>query len=49
LDLFCDAMIAIAKEIQEEPEKVIQAPLTTSISRLDETMAVKKLNVRWTP
>ncbi|HEX9758222.1 MAG TPA: aminomethyl-transferring glycine dehydrogenase subunit GcvPB [Nitrospiria bacterium] len=49
LDHFCDAMIAIAKEIEENPEKVKGAPLTTAISRLDETKAVKDLDVRWNP
>jgi glycine dehydrogenase subunit 2 len=42
-------MIAIAKEIEENPEKVKGAPLTTAISRLDETKAVKDLDVRWNP
>jgi glycine dehydrogenase subunit 2 len=49
LDRFCDAMIAIAKEIEEQPDLVTGAPSTTSVSRLDETKAVKDLNVRWLP
>ncbi len=49
LDQFCDAMIAIAQEIEDHPDRVTNAPLTTSTSRLDEKKAVKDLNVRWSP
>ena len=48
LDAFCDAMAAIAKESETDPEVVKTAPHTTVVSRLDETAAVKQLNVRWT-
>ncbi len=48
LDAFCDAMLAIARECDEEPSKVMAAPHSTVVSRLDETAAVKQLNVRWT-
>ncbi|NLH98605.1 MAG: aminomethyl-transferring glycine dehydrogenase subunit GcvPB [Chthonomonadales bacterium] len=49
LDAFCDALIAIARECETEPDLVRSAPHTTVVSRLDETAAVKQLNVRWTP
>lgn len=49
LDAFCDAMVAIAREAEEEPDLVRTAPHTTVVSRLDETAAVKRLDVRWTP
>jgi glycine dehydrogenase subunit 2 len=48
LDAFCDAMIAIAREAEEEPDVVKTAPHTTIVSRVDETAAVKQLDVRWT-
>ena len=37
LDAFCDAMIQIAKEAEENPAIVQEAPHTTVINRLDET------------
>lgn len=42
LDGFIDAMIQIAKEAEENPEIVQEAPHTTVISRLDETLAARK-------
>ncbi len=48
LDAFCDAMIAIAKEIDESPELVKTAPHMTRTSRVDEVTAARKPRVRWT-
>ncbi|OZS78814.1 glycine dehydrogenase (aminomethyl-transferring) [Tetzosporium hominis] len=48
LDAFCDAMIQIAKETEENPEKVQNAPHTTVIGRLDETKAARKPVLRYT-
>ncbi|KWW20381.1 glycine dehydrogenase [Peribacillus simplex] len=42
LDAFIDAMIQIAKEAEETPEVVQEAPHTTVIKRLDETLAARK-------
>ncbi|WP_332697935.1 aminomethyl-transferring glycine dehydrogenase subunit GcvPB [Halalkalibacter lacteus] len=42
LDEFIDAMIQIAREAEENPEVVQEAPHTTVISRLDETTAARK-------
>ncbi|QQK75901.1 aminomethyl-transferring glycine dehydrogenase subunit GcvPB [Salicibibacter cibarius] len=42
LDEFADAMIAIAKEAEEDPDLVLEAPHETVISRLDETKAARK-------
>lgn len=47
LDAFCDAMIAIAREAQEQPDLVKSAPLTTPVKRLDEVRAAREPNVRW--
>ena len=49
LDLFCDALISIAKEIEEDPQKVLKAPYLTRTSRVDETAAARRPVVRWKP
>jgi glycine dehydrogenase subunit 2 len=49
LDLFADAMIAIAKEVEENPEIVLKAPHSTRTRRVDEVTAARKPVVRWTP
>ncbi|WP_391116044.1 aminomethyl-transferring glycine dehydrogenase subunit GcvPB [Psychrobacillus sp. L3] len=48
LDAFCDAMIQIAKEVEENPEIVQNAPHTTVINRLDETKAARHPVLRYT-
>lgn len=47
LDSFCDALIAICREAEESPELLQNAPSTQIVGRLDETAAVKNLDVRW--
>jgi glycine dehydrogenase subunit 2 len=47
LDKFCDAMIAIAKECETDPELVKGAPYTTPITRLDETKAARQPRLHW--
>jgi glycine dehydrogenase subunit 2 len=47
LDSFIDAMIQIAKEAEETPEIVQEAPHTTVVKRLDETMAARKPVLRY--
>lgn len=42
LDYFIDAMIQIADETKNDPDKVVEAPHTTIIDRLDETTAARK-------
>ncbi|MCI0351929.1 MAG: aminomethyl-transferring glycine dehydrogenase subunit GcvPB [Acidobacteriales bacterium] len=49
LDLFIDAMRAIAREAEETPEIIKDAPHTTRISRLDEATAARKPVLRWKP
>jgi glycine dehydrogenase subunit 2 len=49
LDLFVDAMISIAKEIEEDPQMVLKAPHLTRTSRVDEVGAARKPVVRWKP
>ncbi|MBX3119468.1 MAG: aminomethyl-transferring glycine dehydrogenase subunit GcvPB [Fimbriimonadaceae bacterium] len=49
LDAFCDALIAICKEAETDPELLHNAPSTQIVGRLDEAKAVKDLDVRWRP
>jgi glycine dehydrogenase subunit 2 len=49
LDLFIDAMISIAKEVEDEPEKLKGAPHMTRTTRVDEVTAARKPIVRWQP
>lgn len=45
LDAFIAAMKEIAEEAMSNPDKLQKAPVTTQVSRLDETLAVKKMNL----
>jgi glycine dehydrogenase subunit 2 len=47
LDDFCDALIAICNEAEHEPDLLHDAPSSQVVGRLNETAAVKNLDVRW--
>ena len=49
LDAFIHAMNSIAKEAEENPQLVIDAPHSTRIGRLDEATAARKPILRWKP
>jgi glycine dehydrogenase subunit 2 len=49
LDRFCDAMIAIRREMEQEPEKLSSAPHTMPVRRLDDVRAAKQLDLAWKP
>ncbi|MBZ5646035.1 MAG: aminomethyl-transferring glycine dehydrogenase subunit GcvPB [Acidobacteriia bacterium] len=49
IDLFVDAMRAIAKEVEEDPNLVLEAPHTTRVRRLDEVRAARNPILRWKP
>ncbi len=49
LDLFIDAMISIANEIEADPKSVLQAPYSTRTTRVDEVLAARRPIVRWKP
>jgi glycine dehydrogenase subunit 2 len=49
LDAFCDAMIQIAREAETSPEVLRSAPVATPVRRLDQTLAARQPNLRWTP
>ena len=47
LDAFIEAMLAIAKEAESDPEVVKTAPHNARISRVDEAAAARKPVLRW--
>ena len=47
LDLFADALIAIARELKETPELVSSAPHTTRTAKVDEVAAARKPVLKW--
>ncbi|MGV3489253.1 MAG: aminomethyl-transferring glycine dehydrogenase subunit GcvPB [Tuberibacillus sp.] len=47
LDAFADVMIQIAKEAEENPEIVQEAPHSTVVKRLDETLAARQPVLRY--
>jgi glycine dehydrogenase subunit 2 len=47
IDFFIDAMISIAKEIDDDPELVKRAPYNTRTTRVDEVAAARKPVLRW--
>jgi glycine dehydrogenase subunit 2 len=49
LDAFVAAMRSIARECEEEPAIVTNAPHTTPVKRVDEVGAAKNLVLRWKP
>ncbi|MGE5509459.1 MAG: aminomethyl-transferring glycine dehydrogenase subunit GcvPB [Chitinophagales bacterium] len=49
LDTFVDALVQIAREAEEEPEKVKAAPHHTPVRRLDEARAARQPDLRWKP
>jgi len=49
LDLFVEAMKAIAEEVEDDAEIVRAAPHSTRVARLDETAAARRPVLRWKP
>lgn len=47
IDRFCDAMLAIAKECETDPEKVVHAPWDAPVGRVDEVKAARRLKLTW--
>ena len=48
LDQFCDAMIQIAREAETDPSRIHEAPVTTPVRRLDQTLAARQPVLKWT-
>jgi glycine dehydrogenase subunit 2 len=49
VEAFCDAMLTIAKEAEENPDLVRSAPHSTPVGRVDEVRAARAVKVRWRP
>jgi glycine dehydrogenase subunit 2 len=49
LDRFVETMIAIAKEAEENPDLLRQAPTQVKVRRLDEVLAARKPKLKWSP
>ena len=49
LDQFIDAMRQIAREADENPAVILNAPNATRVSRMDEVAAARKPMLRWKP
>jgi glycine dehydrogenase subunit 2 len=49
LDQFIDAMKQIAREAEDSPEIIADAPYHTRVTRLDETAAARRPVLRWKP
>jgi glycine dehydrogenase subunit 2 len=47
LDLFADALISIAQEEREHPDLLLQAPLSTRTTKVDEVAAARKPILKW--
>ena len=47
LDAFCEAMLAIAREAEEEPDLLRSAPHDAPLRRLDEAGAARHPVLRW--
>jgi glycine dehydrogenase subunit 2 len=47
LDEFAEAMLAIARDAEERPEVLKEAPRSTVVGRLDEVKAAKRAIVRY--
>jgi glycine dehydrogenase subunit 2 len=48
LDAFADAMISIAEEAKTHPELLHEAPKSAPVSRLDEGLAARNLDIKYT-
>ena len=49
LDGFVEAMIAIAREAEDDIEQLRGAPYTMPVRRLDDVRAARQLDVRYQP
>ena len=47
MDSFIDAMVEISELAENNPDKLHKAPVTRPVSRLDETLAARQINVRY--
>lgn len=48
LDEFIDVMKQVAKEVEENPQEVLESPILAPVSKVNETFAARNPNLRWT-
>jgi len=46
-DELIEVMLKIAEEAKKEPQRVISAPLTTPVTKIDETLAARKPDLQY--
>ncbi|MBA2569781.1 MAG: aminomethyl-transferring glycine dehydrogenase subunit GcvPB, partial [Chloroflexi bacterium] len=49
IDAFAEAMLAIAREARDDPDRVKAAPTSSPVRRLDEASAARHPELRWRP
>jgi len=49
LDRFCEAMLRIAREVEQDAAFLMRAPVSKPVLRLDEVRAACKPRLRWEP
>lgn len=49
LDAFIEAMASIAREVEQNPQLVLEAPHSTRVRRVDEAAAARRPVLRWRP
>jgi glycine dehydrogenase subunit 2 len=49
LDAFIEALVAILKEAETDPELVLSAPQTLPVKRLDDVKAARELDLAYRP
>ena len=47
LEAFAQAMLRVAREAEDNPDLLHEAPVTTPVRRLDEAKAARELRLRW--
>ena len=47
IDQFAEAMLAIAREVEDNPELLLKAPVSTPVSRLNEGLAARNLDIKY--
>jgi glycine dehydrogenase subunit 2 len=47
LDAFAEVLLQVAREAEEDPDLLHEAPVTTPVRRLDEAKAARELKLRW--
>lgn len=49
LDEFVEIMLKIAAEIEQNPQTALNSPQSTPVKKIDETLAARQPDLKWTP